>query len=211
MGHRPDHQARRRGFDLGRALPLSLAPVDGPGYRGRAKAGAGMTGMTIGKDRIAHGLCPQCGKEAAPFYLCWQCRLGQRFNRSLKKGVRCGVVNKIGEGRKALFGLEKGYSEEAERQWGKHSIPIVIPESDSRGHPRIRGTRVNVEATLIRVIEFIGHPCTLEEIMTAWGRLRSKRDAPLHSDLGRIIIASERRKTRNAKRAALSQPFGTPE
>jgi hypothetical protein len=62
---------------------------------------------------------------------------------------------------------------------------------------------VDVEATLLNVIQFIGRPCTIEEITSSWGKLREKRDAPLAADLGRLIVANEKRERKAAKLRAL--------
>lgn len=158
-----------------------------------------MTAKIAVKDRVANGLCPTCGKEAAPYYLCWYCRGRQRLVRCLKRGVRHGVLSETIDHR---FALVAGYTQEQSRQWGKWSTKLILPESDGRGRPRLRGIRVDVDGTLMRVIAFIGRPCTIDEIVKAWGRLRDKRNAPLASDLGSIIQAADRRARKNARRAA---------
>lgn len=154
------------------------------------------------KDRVAHGLCPQCGGEAAPYRLCYSCRLKGRLDRSLKKGTRTGALSVLGAGRGALYNINKNAPPDADRNWGKHGTLINLPESDGRSRPRLRGIRVDVEATLVKVMEFIGRPATIDEITQAWGRLRDRRSAPLASDLGRIIAAADKRARKAAKRAA---------
>lgn len=159
--------------------------------------------MGIREDRIAKGQCPNDGKEAAPYRLCFDCRQQLRINRSLNRGARLGALTVLGTGAAALFSINKNASEGANRQWGKWSTKVILPENDGRGKPRLRGQRVDVEATLIKVIEFIGRPCTIDEISEAWGRLRSKRTSPLASDLACIIRAADKRKRRAAKLAAI--------
>jgi hypothetical protein len=87
----------------------------------------------------------------------------------------------------------------------------VLPESDGRGKPRIRGTRVDVDATLVEVIRFIGRPCTIEEIVAMWGKLRSRRESPLAHDLGRLVIAADKRARKAAKRIASPTLLGRDE
>lgn len=153
------------------------------------------------KDRVAHGLCPQCGKEAAPYRLCWNCRTQGRVRRALKKAVRYGAVRTDG---KRYWSGDKADDPAVRAQLRKWDTPFVLPESDGRGKPRVRGIRVDVEATLYKVIEFIGRPCTIEEIMAAWGRLRDKRTNPLPVDLGRIITAEDKRARKAARRRELA-------
>ena len=161
--------------------------------------------MTLAQDRISKGQCPDCGKEAAPYRLCYDCRQKVRMIRCLKRGEKVGALKTFGIGRHKLYSLNNkdnpNYALASER-WGKWSPPIHMPESDGRAAPRLRGIRVDVEATLLEVMKFIGRPCTIEEITAGWGRLREKRSDPLPADLGRIIVAAEKRKAKNARRAA---------
>lgn len=158
--------------------------------------------------RIAAGLCPKCGKEAAPFLLCWGCRLEPRLDRSLKRGVKAGAIVQLpGDFFKLPAG---GHDPKAERDWDKWSTPINLDENDGRGKPRLRGIRVDVTGTLLEVMKHIGRPCKIEEIMAAWGRLRAKRVDPLAGDLGRLIVADEKRARKLAKRAALAPAGATP-
>ncbi len=147
--------------------------------------------------RILRGECPLCGGEAAPYRLCYDCRQKARFSNALKRGAKVGALTIIGEGRNKLYGL----GVESEARWG--STPLHLPETDGRTRPRLRGISVDVEATLVEVMKLIGRPCTLEEIMAAWGRLRDRRSAPLANDLSRIIKAADRRTRRLAKAAAI--------
>lgn len=154
------------------------------------------------KDRVSNGLCPQCGKEAAPYRLCYDCRQLGRLTRALEKGRRLGVLNALGRGKNALWAINKNAPPGAEERMGKWGTPWHLPDSDGRSAPRLRGIRVDVEATLIKVVEFIGRPATTDEIVQAWGRLRDKRSSPLPNDLGRIIAAADKRARKAAKRAA---------
>lgn len=154
------------------------------------------------KDRVAHGLCPNCGKEAAPYRLCFDCRQLGRITRCLKRGVKHGALNLDITKR---YSINKNAPDGAHKQWGKWSTKWNLPESDKRSQPKLRGIRVDVEATLLSVIEFIGRPCTIEEITLAWARLREKRSDPLPNDLARIIKAADKREAKRARRAARSE------
>lgn len=165
------------------------------------------SGKIAAKDRVAHGLCPACGKEAAPYRFCFDCRQMQRLTRSLKRGVQHGVLQFMGGATRLtkntlIWKGAKFDDEAAKKELRKWSTPVVLPESDGRSKPRLRGITVDVEATLLKVMGFIGRPCTIDEIISAWGKLRDRRSAPLAHDLGRIIVADERRKAKNARRAA---------
>jgi hypothetical protein len=156
--------------------------------------------MSLSDDRIAKGQCPRCGKEAAPYYLCYECRSRLRFARNINRGAKVGALVKEKRIEGTYFSLPKNPPLKTAR-WG--STPIHLPESDRRGHPRLRGTRVDVEATIIEVIRNIGRPCSIKEIESAWGRLRAKRSDPLPYDLSRIIVAADKRVRKMAKRAAI--------
>jgi hypothetical protein len=145
--------------------------------------------------RILAGQCPLCGKEAAPFRLCYDHRFSGRLNRSLKRGVRLGAL-KIDNLRRYSIG-----DGDKEHRWGKWGTAIVIPETDKRGRPRLRGIQVDIEETLVQIVKRIGRPCTIEEISAAWGRLRDKRSSPLASDLATIIAAKDKRDRKMIRRA----------
>lgn len=159
------------------------------------------------KDRVRNGLCPRCGREAAPYYLCHNCRQSDRITRMLKRGARHGVFQFIGGGSRLtkntmIWKGAKFEDDGANAELRKWAIPIHMSEADGRGKPRMRGIRVDVESTLLNVVRFIGRPCTIEEIIQAWGRLRDRRESPLPNDLARIIAASDERSKKNARRAA---------
>lgn len=156
----------------------------------------------ISQTRILAGQCPLCGKEAAPYRLCYDHRFSARLNRSLKRGVRLGAL-KLDNLRRYSLGTG-----DKDGCWGKWGTAIVIPESDKRGRPRLRGIQVDVEATLVKVIDRIGRPCTIKEITSAWGKLRDKRSQPLAADLATIISAQDKRERKMAKRAEVVVPTG---
>jgi hypothetical protein len=152
------------------------------------------------QERIAGGLCPECGEEAAPYLLGWGCRLKPRLNRALARGVKIGFLQRSLDARFSIAGTP---SNSAQREWLKWSTPLVLGEDDGRGKPRMRGMRVDVEATLSKVMEHIGRPCTIDEIVAAWGKLRAKRTNPLAGDLGRLIVADAKRARKQLARQAI--------
>lgn len=160
--------------------------------------------MALSDERIAAGQCPLCGKEAAPYRLCYDCRSLLRMNRCLKRGVNLGVFGQTGRGKDAMFvSLKASNSQVAEyHKWGS----AWDLSNDGRSKPRIRGVRVDVERTLVAVMQAIGRPCSLDEINAAWGRLRAKRSAPLASDLAMIIAADDKRKRKMERRALAASP-----
>jgi hypothetical protein len=157
-----------------------------------------MAKISVQQRRILAGQCPRCGKEAAPYRLCYDHRQEVRLIRCLKKGARVGALSQTWDHR---YSIVKNPDPGANRKWSKNSTLVALPESDGRSRPRLRGISVDVEAILLRVIENIGRPCTIEEIKQAWGRLRSKRSASLSTDLSVIIAASDKRKRKMEKRA----------
>jgi len=151
--------------------------------------------MTLAQDRVLRGQCPNCGEEAAPYRLCGACRLKTKIIRIMRRGAKVGGFKIDKQGRENLYSIA-----DAEKlhtiQWRadpKHD--------DRRSDPRLHGIRIDVEATLLEVVRFIGRPCTIEEITAAWGRLRAERTTPLPIDLARIIRAADKRK-RKAEKAA---------
>lgn len=157
--------------------------------------------MTLAQDRILRGQCPNDGKEAAPFRLCYDCRQLGRLMRALKKGAKYGTFKSLGgTGKYSLWFIgDKSNDPEARRKAGKNSTPFHLSDTDRRGRPRLRGITVDVEATLMQVIDHIGRPCTIEEITLAWGKLRDRRTSPLPTDLARLIKAEDKRKRRAEK------------
>ncbi len=154
------------------------------------------------QQRILAGQCPLCGKEAAPYRLCYTHRQTLKLARLLKRGERLEVFNseKRSDG-KLYWALGKKHGDAAaSQQLDKWQTPWHLPETDRRGRPRLRGIPVDVEATLVAVVTRIGRPCTIEEITEAWGRLRDRRSSPLPSDLATIIAAKDKRERKMAKR-----------
>ena len=159
-----------------------------------------MSKQPISQTRILAGQCPLCGKEAAPYRLCYDHRQAARLGRCLAKGVRVGSLLKTWDNR---YSINKTSPADAQKKWSRNSTKVILPETDRRARPRLRGTSVDVEETMLKIIERIGRPCTIEEISEAWGRLRDRRSSPLPSDLATIISAKDKRERKMKKLAAM--------
>lgn len=150
----------------------------------------------VKRERIARGQCPNCGKEAAPYYLCHDCRLKGKIVRVLNRGASVGGFRKERRGRESWWSMGDG---------AKLDTLTFRPDpkpGDGRLAPRLRGIRVDVEATIVAIMQQLGRPVTLDEILAGWGRLRERRTAPLASDLACIIAAADKRKRKSAKLVA---------
>ena len=162
--------------------------------------------MSAAQERIARGQCPNCGKEAAPFYLCYHCRSLGKVRRVLNRAHKAGGVTR--ERRKdGVYWTMKDAA-----KWDTVAWRGDPKDGDGRLAPRLNGKRVNIEQTIINIMRHIGRPVTIEELTIAWGKLRAKRDAPLANDLARLIAAEDRRKAKAAKRLrnASTAPTNTP-
>ena len=154
--------------------------------------------------RILAGQCPLCGKEAAPYRLCYTHRQTLKLERMLKRGERHEYFNseKRSDGKRYWTKGAKIDDPATKEQMSKWATAWHLPDTDRRGRPRLRGISVDVEATLAAIITRIDRPCTIEEISEAWGKLRDRRTSPLASNLATIIAAKDKRANRMAKRAA---------
>ena len=167
-----------------------------------------MSQNSLQKRRVENGLCPQCGAEAAPYYLCAKCRQMRSLGRLLDRAEGHGFFRSEARGRSRMWFLPDSKP--------NADISEVMPQpyplwgegqgfDDARLRPKIKGLPVNVEATLIELMREEARPLTVEEISTAWGRLRLKanRVSAAH-DLRALILAERRRQSRAAKRVTQS-------
>jgi hypothetical protein len=156
------------------------------------------------KERIAKGLCPRCGKEAAPYYLCQSCRYGDRIVRMLNRGHKGGGFKKERRGNTNYWSI--GDASAIDKiKWQPDPKP-----GDKRRLPRFRGVPIEIEQAVLGALESIGRPATLEEIIAAWVRLKADRGGGAVSHhLVAIIKADDRRARKNARRAALAQSGAT--
>ena len=164
------------------------------------------------RERVAAGLCPKCGNEAAPYYLCGKCRDMERLRRALWAGVKSGDLTEEKRGSKSYWGasdaLRRG--EQSNVNWARG---FELSSDDRRFQPRIGRIRVDVDRTLIDIMQRIGRPCAIEEVYAAWGRLRARRTGPVAGDLASIIAADDKRARRLARNAAVAgaaTPSGHP-
>lgn len=154
--------------------------------------------------RIDHGMCPECGGEAAPYYLCWDCRSLASITKMLNRGVKLGVFTKQGTGKHTLWGAGARISDKID--FGATYLWDMNPD-DKRLRPRINRRPGDLDETLMGVFMGAGKPLTMEEIYMAWGALRSKRrHQTLATDMTAIIKAQRKRDMRAAKRVAIMAP-----
>lgn len=169
--------------------------------------------ITLQKRRLLAGQCPNDGNEAAPYRLCHTCRQKIRFGRALKNAAKKGVFKSEKTSRGYVWSLPMGHKNDPAWQssydrWVEdkrsENMGLDVLPDDGRYKPRLRGIKVDVEKALLSVINNIGRPCTIEEIMGVWGKLREQRHAPLANDLARLIKAEDRRKNKLAKAAKIA-------
>jgi DNA-binding MarR family transcriptional regulator len=161
--------------------------------------------------RVAKGLCPYCGEEAAPYYLCDRCRLMRKLYRVLSKGRSAGDIRteRSPEDRRkrrhwltddARAALKAG----TDRDWNYRE---VTNPDDGRLKPRIRNIPVDVENELIKIFRDAGEPLTEAEVYEAWGRLRLRKGrASAAADMAQIIRSGRKQSAKAARRAKQAQP-----
>lgn len=158
------------------------------------------------QDRIAKGLCPTCGKEAAPYYLCSRCRFYGKIGRVLRRAGKAGAftrtVDKKGVVRWGI-GSEAAFDAMTWRPDPK--------EGDGRLRPRLGRVPVDVEGELVALLTSMGKPATIDEIVAAWGQLRERRRVSIANDMATIIAAQRKREARARKRAGLVQQADSPQ
>lgn len=150
--------------------------------------------------RIEHGLCPMCGKESAPYYLCHDHRNIGALHRLLTKMVDQRLLTKTKDGR--AYGYEINHaSGKTPRDFvpGRASWLDLKPD-DKRRRPRLGRRPVDLDETLIGIFQEAARPLTIEEVVSAWGRLRSQRKhETLAGDMAAIIKAQRKRDERAAR------------
>lgn len=149
--------------------------------------------------RIDHGLCPECGKEAAPYYLCTNHRQLGSLTRLLNKMADRSIIQKLDGGRYAIPHGWNGRNID-DFAWG--DTLFDMKPDDKRLRPRMGRRPIDLDETLMSIFFEAGSPLQMEEIYAAWGKLRSQRKhASLAGDMTAIIAAQRRREMRDAKRA----------
>jgi hypothetical protein len=144
--------------------------------------------------RLAKGLCPACGKAAAPYYFCDRCRQGNIIRRVLNKGVQSGTFkSRIDDKdhRKKLYAINNADID---------FIYCEALEGDKRLAPRRNHIPIDIEAEVRRLLTDAGHPLTETELYEAWGKLRLR---PERLNAARdlvTIIQAQRKRERRAQR-----------
>ena len=152
--------------------------------------------------RVDAGQCPNCGKEAAPYYLCPDCRAKNSLRSKLNGMAKHGVVRKGGrvnlshwwEGDVSLE--NSGMITKPSPLWGEGK-----GKDDKRLRPKLGKIPVDVERELVGMLQRFDRPVSEEEIISAWGKMRVRRDrASAAGDIVALISAERRRERRSKKR-----------
>lgn len=153
-------------------------------------------GAELRKERISHGMCPKCGKESAPFYLCGECRFGNKLVGILKRGRKHGALKSERRGRTDYWSIDNNAA------WATIKWRPDAKDGDKRLLPRIGRMPMLVEDTIVAALMSLDRPATIEEIRAAWVKLKSNRgSAALSVHVLAIIEAARRRGEKHAKRA----------
>lgn len=160
-----------------------------------------MSETNVQQQRIARGLCPRDGNEAAPYYLCAECRYRDKVRRIANRFSEAGLAVKTRHGREYRYHRPPGLPGLAEVEKDRGSIYREAMPDDRRLNPRLRNIPVDVEAQLRLIFEREGKPLTEAEICAAWGRLRL-REARLSAatDLAAIVRADRKRQRKYGPR-----------
>lgn len=154
--------------------------------------------------RIDRGLCPECGEEAAPYYLCLTCRQLGSISRIMNRAADRGIVKKEIDGGKAYYSVPPEFNGRSTDEFHWAKTLFDMDPDDKRLRPRMGKRPVDLDETLIEIFETAGKRLQMHEIFEAWGRLRTKRKtASLAGDMRAIIEAQRRRGAKNAKRATI--------
>lgn len=142
------------------------------------------------KRRVAAGLCPECGEEAAPYYLCPSCRFRRLLDRVLSKGERAGVFRRAGRGMWMIGDRNADFD-----------YREVTDPADKRLRPRLRGVPVDIERELMDIFRREGRPLTEAELVGLWGQLRVRPGrVSAAQDMAYIQQAQDKRRRRAEKR-----------
>lgn len=181
---------------------MCAACADGDGGAGAVME---LKGASLRRHRVDHGMCPKCGKEAAPYYLCWDCRILGALARFLDRMSKEDILKREKVNGRVCFSVMPDYKLLLDQKTFATYLWDMDPD-DKRLRPRLGRRPVDLDETLVSIFMAAGKPLTIEEIQSAWGKLRAKRKTEsLAGDLSAIIRAQRRREDRNARRAATIQ------
>lgn len=166
--------------------------------------------MTLASERLAKGLCPRCGKEAAPYRLCQDHRFEGTIARFLRAAQKAGYLERTAPPSGPRNRVWVRATEKARSDKDKNWLDVTFrsaEQGDKRLRPRLGRVPVDVEREIIGILMAFGRPATIEEIVAAWGNLREERKtASLAGDMVALISAQRRREERNMKRLGLARP-----
>lgn len=152
--------------------------------------------------RVEHGLCPECGKESAPYYLCHDHRAIGMIGRMMNRMTEHGAVEKSRKGRHVYYKIAPDGMKKLDTF--KYGVTgFDMDKDDKRLRPRMGKRPIDLDETLLSIFRTAGKPLQMEEIYSAWGKLRSKRKTQtLAGDMSAIIAAQRKRQARGERLAA---------
>lgn len=152
--------------------------------------------MSLRKERATKGLCPYCGKDAAPYYRCQDCHQLEQVRKAIRNGLRAGAFRQercSKDRRQKKVWLVPG----ADRSWTERDRSLSFGERD---RPRLKGVPVDVERELYGILERAGRGLTEQDLIEAWAKLRPRPNRQsIAGDLAKIIVAGDKR----ARKAAV--------
>ena len=156
--------------------------------------------------RIDHGLCPYCGEDAAPYYLCQRHREIGALSRLLYRSAARGIISREKEKGRVYYSKPRAFNPPKFDDFEWNDTFFDMKPDDKRRRPRLGKRPVDLDETLIEIFETAGKRLQMHEILEAWGKLRTKRKTTsLAGDMRAIIEAQRRRDAKNAKRASIAR------
>ncbi len=119
----------------------------------------------------------------------------------MNKAVRLGAVEKSRDAHGNLYKATPDCRQRwDEGKWGTYLMDMK--EDDKRLRPRLGRRPVDFDEMLMAIFREAARPLSEDEIVLAWGKLRSKRKTEsLVGDMTKLVLAQRRRDARLAKRA----------
>jgi hypothetical protein len=145
--------------------------------------------------RLAKGLCPLCGMDAAPYRLCARHRQIGLIRRVANRLHTRGYLQKEKKGR------ENWYHKESHAPALEESVYKEAGPGDGRLKPRLNHVPIDIEQELKALfVKMAGTPITEEEIIGAWQRLRLRKGRiSVAHDMATLILAHRKREKRSVR------------
>lgn len=125
--------------------------------------------------RVAAGLCPHCGAEAAPYFLCGRHRMVRAMGRLLAAMAKRDILEETRAGPHLAYRYKSGPKVEDMLDLDLPDTLFDMDPSDPRLRPKLGGKPVDVAEVLAGILRAAGRPMHEDELVAAWGRLRVER------------------------------------